>query len=162
VSVLDRILRLWRVGWWSAFARFRLDIIYDSWCIHFVSFVLANVYKIANYYLQNDMKMIYDIISYHYFNDMYPVHLLVIPMYICASQSLFSHSYLVNEWLNRHCNAQIDIGIRADELDNDINDIISFFWQMIWYDIISKNKWYFQCLVLHILWVYPGLPSSRR
>jgi hypothetical protein len=37
---------------------------------HFVSFVLANVYKIANYYLQNDMKMIYDIISYHYFNDM--------------------------------------------------------------------------------------------
>jgi hypothetical protein len=31
---------------------------------------MANVYKIANYYLQNDMKMIYDIISYHYFNDM--------------------------------------------------------------------------------------------
>jgi hypothetical protein len=28
------------------------------------------VNKIANYYLQNDMKMIYDIISYHYFNDM--------------------------------------------------------------------------------------------
>jgi hypothetical protein len=25
-------------------------------------------FKIANYYLQNDMKMIYDIISYHYFN----------------------------------------------------------------------------------------------
>jgi hypothetical protein len=37
-------------------------------------------------------------------------------MYICASQSLFSHSYVVNEWLNRHCNVQIDIGIRADEL----------------------------------------------
>jgi hypothetical protein len=28
---------------------------------------------------------------------LYPVHLLVIPMYICASQSLFSHSYVVNE-----------------------------------------------------------------
>jgi hypothetical protein len=37
-------------------------------------------------------------------------------MYICTSQSLFSHSYVVNEWLNRHCNVQIDIGIRADEL----------------------------------------------
>jgi hypothetical protein len=37
-------------------------------------------------------------------------------MYICASQSLFSHSYVVNEWQNRHCNVQIDIGIRADEL----------------------------------------------
>jgi hypothetical protein len=48
--------------------------------------------------------------------DYYPVHLLVIPMYICASQSLFSHSYVVNEWLNRHCDAQIDIIIRADEL----------------------------------------------
>jgi hypothetical protein len=56
--------------WYAAFARLRLDIIYDSWCIHFVCFVLANVYKITNYYLQNDMKMIYDIISYHYFNDM--------------------------------------------------------------------------------------------
>jgi hypothetical protein len=29
--------------------------------------------------------------------DDYPVHLLVIPMYICTSQSLFSHSYVVNE-----------------------------------------------------------------
>jgi hypothetical protein len=48
--------------------------------------------------------------------DKYPVHLLVIPMNICTSQSLFSHSYVVNEWLNRHCNVQIDIGIRADEL----------------------------------------------
>jgi hypothetical protein len=37
-------------------------------------------------------------------------------MYICTSQSLFSHSCVVNEWLNRHCNVQIDIGIRADEL----------------------------------------------
>jgi hypothetical protein len=27
----------------------------------------------------------------------YPVHLLVISMYICTSQSLFSHSYVVNE-----------------------------------------------------------------
>jgi hypothetical protein len=34
---------------------------------------------------------------------LYPVHLLVIPMHICASQSLFSHLYVVNEWLNRHC-----------------------------------------------------------
>jgi hypothetical protein len=41
--------------------------------------------------------------------NLYPVH-------ICTSQSLFSHSYVVNEWLNRHCNVQIDIGIRADEL----------------------------------------------
>jgi hypothetical protein len=46
----------------------------------------------------------------------YPVHLLVIPMYICSSQFLFSHSYVVNEWLNRHCNVQINIWIRADEL----------------------------------------------
>jgi hypothetical protein len=30
-------------------------------------------------------------------NRRYSVHLLVIPMYICASQSLFSHSYVVNE-----------------------------------------------------------------
>jgi hypothetical protein len=37
-------------------------------------------------------------------------------MHICTSQSLFSHWYVVNEWLNRHCNVQIDIGIRADEL----------------------------------------------
>jgi hypothetical protein len=37
-------------------------------------------------------------------------------MYICPSQSLFSHSYVVNEWLNRHCNVHLDIGIRADEL----------------------------------------------
>jgi hypothetical protein len=36
-------------------------IVYDSWCIHFVCFVLANVYKIANYYVQNDRKMIYHI-----------------------------------------------------------------------------------------------------
>jgi hypothetical protein len=37
-------------------------------------------------------------------------------MYICTSQSLFSHSYVVNEWLNWHCDGRIDIGIRADEL----------------------------------------------
>jgi hypothetical protein len=49
-------------------------------------------------------------------SDLYPVHLLVIPMYICTSQSLFSHSYVLNV-LNRHCNVQIDIGIREDELD---------------------------------------------
>jgi hypothetical protein len=47
---------------------------------------------------------------------LYPVHLLVIPMYICTSQSLFRHSYVVNEWLNRHCNVQI----RADELVNGV------------------------------------------
>jgi hypothetical protein len=41
-------------------------------------------------------------------------------MYICTSQSLFSHSCVVNEWLNRHCNVQIDIGIKADELDNGV------------------------------------------
>jgi hypothetical protein len=29
--------------------------------------------------------------------DKYPVHLLVIPMYICTSQSIFSHLYVVNE-----------------------------------------------------------------
>jgi hypothetical protein len=28
---------------------------------------------------------------------LYPVHLLLIPMTICASQSLFCHSYVVNE-----------------------------------------------------------------
>jgi hypothetical protein len=54
--------------------------------------------------------------------NLYPVHLLVIPMHICTSHSLFSHSYVVNEWLNRHCNVQIDIGITADELG------ISVFW----------------------------------
>jgi hypothetical protein len=31
------------------------------------------------------------------FCHLYPVHLLAIPMYICTSQSLFSHSYVVNE-----------------------------------------------------------------
>jgi hypothetical protein len=41
-------------------------------------------------------------------------------MHICTSQSLFSHWYAVNEWLNRHCNVQIDIGIRADELGIDL------------------------------------------
>jgi hypothetical protein len=51
---------------------------------------------------------------------MYPVHLLVILMYICTLQSLFSYSYEVNEWLNSHYNVQIDIGIRADELGNDL------------------------------------------
>jgi hypothetical protein len=40
-------------------------------------------------------------------------------MFICTSQSLFSHLYVVNEWLNRHYNVQIDIGIRADELAID-------------------------------------------
>jgi hypothetical protein len=45
------LLRLWTPTIYMA-----VDV-----CIHFVSFVLANVYKIANYYLQNDMKMIYDI-----------------------------------------------------------------------------------------------------
>jgi hypothetical protein len=40
-------------------------------------------------------------------------------MYICTSQSIFSHSYVVNECRNRHCDAQIDIRIRADELGNN-------------------------------------------
>jgi hypothetical protein len=37
---------------------------------------------------------------------------------ICTSQSLFRHSYVVGQWLNRHmyCDVRIDIGIRADEL----------------------------------------------
>jgi hypothetical protein len=39
--------------------------------------------------------------------------------------SLFSHSYVVNEWLNRHCNVQIDIGIRADELGTN-SDVYSY------------------------------------
>jgi hypothetical protein len=47
---------------------------------------------------------------------LHTTHVLVIPMYICTSQSLFIHSYVVNEWLNRHWNLQIDIRIRADEL----------------------------------------------
>jgi hypothetical protein len=37
-----------------------------------------------------------------------------------------SHSYVVNERLNRHCNVQIDIGIRADELGNK-----AFVWLWI-------------------------------
>jgi hypothetical protein len=43
---------------------------------------------------------------------------------MCASQSLFSHSYVVNEWLNRHCNVQIDIRIRADELGTDGSSLL--------------------------------------
>jgi hypothetical protein len=35
---------------------------------------------------------------------------------ICASQCLFSHSFTTYEWLKRDCDAQIDIGIWADEL----------------------------------------------
>jgi hypothetical protein len=57
---------------------------------------------------------------------LYPVHLLVIPIHICTSQSLFSHSYVVNEWLNRHCDVQIDIRIRADELGINDHEIIIF------------------------------------
>jgi hypothetical protein len=37
----------------------------------------------------------------------YPtIHLLLIPMSICTSQSLLSHPYVVNELLDRHCDAQ--------------------------------------------------------
>jgi hypothetical protein len=50
-------------------------------------------------------------------SNLYPINLLVIPMYICMSPSLYTHSYVVNERLNRlDCDLQIDIGIRADEL----------------------------------------------
>jgi hypothetical protein len=46
-------------------------------------------------------------------------------MYICTSQSLFSHSYVVNEWLIIHCNVQIDIGIRADELGTSHSYVVN-------------------------------------
>jgi hypothetical protein len=65
-------------------------------------------------------------------SNLYPVHLLVIPMHICASQSLFSHSYVVNEWLNRHCNVQIDIGIRADELGTRVSIVRHIFFIEYW------------------------------
>jgi hypothetical protein len=41
-----------------------------------------------------------------------------IPMSICASQCLFSHSFITYEWLNRDCDVQIYIALelRADEL----------------------------------------------
>jgi hypothetical protein len=55
---------------------------------------------------------------------LYPVHLHLIPMSICTSQSLFSHSYVVNECLNRHCDVRIDIGIRADELGTGVERIV--------------------------------------
>jgi hypothetical protein len=53
-----------------------------------------------------------------------------IPMFIYTSQSLFSHSYVVNEWLNRHCNVQMDIGIRADELGT-ISGILFGWWVLL-------------------------------
>jgi hypothetical protein len=56
-------------------------------------------------------------------------------VYICTTQSLFGHSYVVNEWLNRHCDAQIDIWIRADELGNNIL-IYHFLSVIVIYDII--------------------------
>jgi hypothetical protein len=40
--------------------------------------------------------------------------------------AIFSHSYVVNEWLNRHCDAQIDIGIRADELGISFMDFLFY------------------------------------
>jgi hypothetical protein len=62
-------------------------------------------------------------------------------MYICTSQSLFSHSYVVNEWLNRHCNVQIDIGIRADELGinccwppHEKNCLCKLYFRAVWAD----------------------------
>jgi hypothetical protein len=37
----------------------------------------------------------------------------LILMSICTSQCLFSHSFTTYEWLNRHCNVQIYIGITS-------------------------------------------------
>jgi hypothetical protein len=37
----------------------------------------------------------------------------LIPMSICTLQYLFSHSFTTYEWLNRHFNVQIDIGIMS-------------------------------------------------
>jgi hypothetical protein len=52
-------------------------------------------------------------------------------MYICTSQSLFSHSYVVNEWLNWHCDGWIDIGIRADELGTSLLIFSAWAFQAI-------------------------------
>jgi hypothetical protein len=79
-------------------------------------------------------------------SNLYPVHLLVIPMYICTSQSLFSHSYSVNEWLNRHSDAQIDIGIRADELGTSC------------FQSILRSTWLVACSSAR----EDSLPSARR
>jgi hypothetical protein len=40
----------------------------------------------------------------------------LIPMSIRTSQCLFSHTFTTYEWLKRDCDAQINIGIWADEL----------------------------------------------
>jgi hypothetical protein len=37
----------------------------------------------------------------------------LIPMSICTLQCLFSHSFTTYEWLNRHCDVQIYIGITS-------------------------------------------------
>jgi hypothetical protein len=57
---------------------------------------------------------------------------------ICISQSLFSHSYVVNEWLNRHCNVRIDIGIRADELG--INAFLVYILALQNWHISNANQ----------------------
>jgi hypothetical protein len=78
------------------------------------------------------------------YRHLYPVHLLVIPMYIWTSQSLFSHSYVVNEWLNRHCDVQIDIGIRADEQALITSNSCQIF-RSDWH--VKSNQQNFKCLV---------------
>jgi hypothetical protein len=42
-----------------------------------------------------------------------PSSFALIPMSICTSQCLFSHSFNTYEWLNRDCDAQIYIGITS-------------------------------------------------
>jgi hypothetical protein len=74
-------------------------------------------------------------------------------MHICASQSLFSHSYVVNECLNRHCNVQIDIGIRADELGIDPKPItiypgMQIGWANIRHIFFLSNNEYFRPFIL--------------
>jgi hypothetical protein len=70
-------------------------------------------------------------------------------MYICTSQSLFSHLYVVNEGLNRHCNVQLDIGIRADELGINRDCIAMYkYTSELRADELGTNVILFKCHLL--------------
>jgi hypothetical protein len=51
--------------------------------------------------------------GFHKCKSLMPSSSALIPMSICTLQCLFSHSFTTYEWLNRHCDAQIYIGITS-------------------------------------------------
>jgi hypothetical protein len=65
----------------------------------FNQIAIESIRKLVLTILKNESKGLKDFFEANVplEKGLYPVHLLVIPMYICTSQSLFSHSYVVNE-----------------------------------------------------------------